>query len=127
LSSEEITESCELLLATAVEHRCPYWLLDGRHHRREQPQALHDWMQEEYFPRVWKVLGQTPCVAFLVPAFIWAGLPGKGYDEPQDCFARTVHMGWFTEEAPARAWLGRQQFHRATVRPSAPSRARPHS
>lgn len=37
LSAEEITESCELLLATAEAHLCPYWLLDGRHHRREQP------------------------------------------------------------------------------------------
>lgn len=84
-------------------------------------------MQEEFFPRVRQVLGQTPCVAFLVPAFIWAGLPAKGYDEPRDCFARAVHMGWFTEEAPARAWLARQQSHRASGRPPAPSRVRPHS
>ncbi|GAB3297818.1 hypothetical protein [Hymenobacter tenuis] len=47
LSAEEVTETCELLLATARLHQCRYWLLDGRSHQQAQPQALQEWMQEE--------------------------------------------------------------------------------
>ena len=107
VSAEEVTASCELLLATAQRHGCAYWLLDGRHHEREQPQALHDWMQEEYFPRVRATLGRLPCVAFMVQPFVWAGLIAKGYDQPQDWQTPNVRMGWFTDEAAARAWLNR--------------------
>lgn len=94
-----------MLLATAQRQRCSHWLLDGRSHQREQPQALHDWMREEYFPRVRTTLGTVPSVAFLVPPVIWAGLPGKGYGNPHDWSAQAVRMAWFTEEAPARQWL----------------------
>lgn len=113
LTGEEITESCELLLSTAVQHECPYWLLDGRRHARDQPQGLHDWMREDYFPRVRTALGQRPCVAFLVPAFVWEGLPSKGYDSPLDWHAPGMQLGWFTEENPAREWLGRQRAPQA--------------
>ena|GEM_PF-1690314 len=107
LSAEEITETCELLLATARRLHCTSWLLDGRAHQREQPQSLHDWMREEYFPRVRKVLGTAPNVAFLVPPHIWAGLPAKGYTDPTDWLSRAARIAWFTEEAPAREWLQR--------------------
>ena len=109
LSAEEITETCELLLASARRLRCPYWLLDGRSHQREQPQELHDWMREEYFPRVREQLGVRPSVAFLVPHVVWTGLPGKGYDDPTNLPAKDAHMAWFTSEDDARRWLAAQR------------------
>lgn len=108
LSAEEITASCELLLATAHRHACPFWLLDGRHHRAEQPAELHAWMREEFFPRVRAALGRSVCVAFLVPSAVWAGLAAKGYDAPLDWHSPAARLAWFTAEAPARAWLARQ-------------------
>jgi hypothetical protein len=108
LTAEEITEACELLLTTACAYNCPFWLLDGRSHQREQPQELHDWMREEYFPRVRATLGQPPRVAFLVPPAIWAGLPDKGYDQPADWHSFAVRMAWFTDEESALAWLQHQ-------------------
>jgi hypothetical protein len=109
LSAEEITETCEVLLAAARHHQCRYWLLDGRSHQWAQPQALHHWMQEEYFPRVRAVLGGQPCLAFLVPPFVWAGLPAQGYAQPLDSLAHGVRMGWFTTEPDALHWLARQR------------------
>ena len=106
LSAEEMTEGAELMLDTARQQNCRYWLLDGRRHERPQPPALHHWMQEEYFPRVRAKLGQKPCVAFLA-------LP---VDQQQASLAKAalqqwqtpaVRMGWFTSEAAARAWLSR--------------------
>ena len=116
LSAEEITASCELLLATARRHVCPHWLLDGRHHRDEQPADLHAWMREEYFPRVRAALGRPVCVAFLVPPAVWAGLAAKGYDNPLDWHSPAARLAWFTAEAPARAWLARQDPDRAPAR-----------
>jgi hypothetical protein len=105
LQAEEVTETCELLLATALRHACPYWLLDGRSHQQEQPQALHNWMREEYFPRVASQLEQPVCIAFLVPGAVWAGLQAKGYDDPLDWHSPVARLGWFTEEGPALVWL----------------------
>ncbi|MBC6609244.1 hypothetical protein H8B13_20665 [Hymenobacter sp. BT188] len=109
LSAEEITETCEVLLATAAHYRCRYWLLDGRAHQQAQPQELHAWMQEEYFPRVRAALGGQPCIAFLVPFFVWEGLSAQGYAQPLDSLAHGVRMGWFTQEEEALAWLARQR------------------
>ncbi|MCC3153204.1 hypothetical protein Q3A66_09600 [Hymenobacter sp. BT770] len=113
LSAEEVTESCELLLAMAQRHQCTCWLLDGRHHQREQPQELHDWLREEYLPRVRAVLGRPFFIAFLVPPFVWAGLLAKGYSDPQDWHTHAVHLAWFTHEAPALEWLAQQRDHQA--------------
>lgn len=107
LSAEEMTESAELMLEAARQYNCPYWLLDGRRHERPQPRALHYWMQEEYFPRVWAALGQQICVAFLaLPA---GQLPQAEHNDTtlQEWQMPAVRMGWFVEEAPARAWLNR--------------------
>ncbi len=109
LSAEEITVSSEMLLQTATRHRCPYWLLEGRQHVREQPQALHDWMREDFFPRVQLALSQRPCVAFLVSPEVWAGLPNKGYPNPLTWQTYAMHLAWFTDEDPALAWLAKQR------------------
>jgi len=109
LSAEEVTETCEMLLDSAVRHHCPYWLLDGRSHVGQQPRELHDWMREEYFPRVRESLGVQPQVAFLVKPEVWAGLPTRGYEDPNDWLAHAVRMAWFTDEAQARQWLEQQR------------------
>ena len=109
LSAEEITHTCEALLATALHYDCRHWLLDGRSHQQAQPRELHEWMQEEYFPRVRAHLKGQPCIAFLVPRFVWEGLPAQGYENPLDSFAHDVRMGWFTAEEEALAWLDRQR------------------
>lgn len=109
LSAEEITETCEVLLAAACFHQCRDWLLDGRSHQQAQPQALHEWMQEEYFPRVRAELKGQPSIAFLVPPFVWEGLRAQGYAQPEDSAFHGVRMAWFTEEEAALAWLAGQQ------------------
>lgn len=103
LSAEEITATCELLLDTARHHGCPYWLLNGREHVRDQPQTLHDWMREKYLSRVRQELGQVPCIAFILPPAVWASLPARGYPEPHDWQAPAACLSWFTDEAPALA------------------------
>ncbi len=109
LNAEEVTVTCELLLDTALRYHCPYWLLDGRTHVREQPQALHDWMREDYLPRVREALDRSPCIAFLVPPAVWAGLPDRGYARPLDWQSHAARLGWFTDEASALDWLSRQR------------------
>jgi hypothetical protein len=109
LTAEEITETCELLLAAATQQACPYWLLDGRSHQQAQPQALHDWMLEEFFPRAQARLGRVVCVAFLVPPFVLAGLPSLGYQEPHNWLTPSARMGWFSEVPSAQAWLAQQR------------------
>lgn len=116
LNEEEVTESCELLLAKAQQHNCSFWLLDGRHHGRDDPQALHNWLLDEYFPRVRNRLGQRPYVAFVVQPLVWQGLPAKGYDHPQDWQTPAVRLGWFTEETQAQAWLARRRVQESTLR-----------
>lgn len=109
LQPEEVTEACELLLVAAAQHRCPYWLLDGRANDQHQPVELHDWMREEYFPRARAVLGQQLQVAFLVTPDVWQGLQARGYEAPQDWASFALHAGWFTEEPLALTWLHMQR------------------
>lgn len=115
LNAEEITAICEWLLDTARYNECPYWLLDGRTHVREQPQSLHNWMHEDYLPRVRWVLGRQPCIAFLVSPAVWAGLPDKGYAQPLDWQSHAARLGWFTDEGPALDWLSRQRGRESSL------------
>ncbi len=109
LSAEEMTESAELMLDAARQQNCPYWLLDGRLHERPQPRALHYWLQEEYFPRVWATLGQQVCVAFLaLPTGPQSQAEHNG-TTLQEWQMPAVRMGWFVDEAAARAWLSRRR------------------
>ena len=106
LSAEEMTESAELVLDAARQQNCPFWLLDGRRHGHPQPLTLQHWMLEEYFPRVRAELGRQPCVAFLA-------LPTGQQKADRDKAALrewqtpAVRIDWFTDEAPALAWLSR--------------------
>ncbi|UOG77437.1 hypothetical protein MTX78_23670 (plasmid) [Hymenobacter tibetensis] len=109
LNAEEITETCEVLLATALYYGCPYWLLDGRSHQQAQPQELHEWMREEYFPRVQAELQGQPCIAFLVPLFVWTGISQQGYAQVVDASVHGVRLGWFTQENQALPWLAHQR------------------
>ena len=105
LSPEEITEVCELMLAYALHHRCHYWLLDNRVDAAPLPSDLYQWMREDYLPRVRTVLGQSPLRAFVIPAAAWAMKQGQGDSMPDVEPRNLFQTGWFTEEAPARAWL----------------------
>lgn len=106
LSAEEVTEGAELMLDTARQQSCPYWLLDGRRHDRPQPPALHFWMQDEYFPRVRTALGQQACVAFLAQSRARQQTNPNGMSL-QEWNSSAVRMGWFTDEAAAWDWLNR--------------------
>ncbi|WP_426059224.1 hypothetical protein [Hymenobacter sp. B1770] len=108
LTAEEITKTCEVLLAAALRRRCRYWLLDGRVSPQEQPVELHEWLEEDYFPRVRAQLGQTPCIALLVAPSMWQGLQQPGYDPLGAWPAWGARVGWFKDEEPALAWLRQQ-------------------
>lgn len=105
LRAEEVTESCELLLATARHRNCACWLLDGRATPHGQPPALRNWLREEYRPRVKASLGRPVRVAFLVTPAVRQELDRQGYPRTEALHLGVGHVGWFTEEPDARAWL----------------------
>lgn len=109
MSAEEVTEACEALLAVARHHDCPHWLLDGRASPREQPRELHQWLREEYLPRAMRTLQQPLSVAFLVRPTVRHGLASLGYPAATEWYPEIGHLGWFADEAPARAWLAQQR------------------
>lgn len=106
LSDIELTESCELVLAVAQEHGCPFWLLDGRADRVGHATEVYDWLREEFLPRAYQVLGRVPCVAFLANPEFWQGLRSRGY-VPTDpvIVSAAFRTGWFECEVEAEAWL----------------------
>ena len=106
LSDIELTESCELVLAVAQEHNCPFWLLDCCADQTDHAMALYHWMREEFLPRTYQVLGRVPCVAFLSHPEFWQRLKGRGY-LPTDpvITAAAFRTGWFDCEGEAKAWL----------------------
>ncbi len=109
LDVAEFTEAGELMLLEARRRGCPYWLVDGRADQLRQQPALHYWLEEDYFPRVRTALGRPPVVAFLTTPCLWAQLQqqGVGGVAPTPLLAADFRTGWFTEEAPAQAWLDR--------------------
>ena len=104
LSPLEFTEACEMLLAAAVEHRCPYWLLDGRADADGRPSDVYEWLSDEFLPRVHRVLGRVPTLAFIARPEFWHGLRARSYAPPL-VIAGTFRAGWFTEECAAMRWL----------------------
>ena len=108
LTAEEITKTCEVLLAAALRRRCSFWLLDGRVNTTAHPMELHEWLQEDYFPRVRAQLGQLPCIALLVAPAMWQGLSQLGVNWPAEWPSWGARVGWFKEERDALAWLRQQ-------------------
>jgi hypothetical protein len=107
LSTAEFTEACELLLAKAQQHRCPFWLLDGQADTAERPTDVYDWLGDEFLPRVHKTLGLIPCLAFVARAEFWEALQARNYASPtSNLHATSFRAEWFTSEADALAWLG---------------------
>ncbi|WP_310395011.1 hypothetical protein [Hymenobacter sp.] len=106
LTATEFTEACELLLAQAQEHDCPYWLLDGRADENIRPPALFQWLVEDFLPRVPKVLGRVPCLAFVAQPRFWREFQARNStpDSP-GLFVPGFRTGLFTEEAMALDWL----------------------
>ena len=107
LSPAEFTEACELLLAMAQQHQCPFWLLDGLADTAERPTDVYDWLGDEFLPRVYKTLGRIPCLAFVARTEFRQALQSHSYASPTSTlFATTFRADWFTSEADALAWLG---------------------
>ncbi|AMJ64987.1 hypothetical protein [Hymenobacter sp. PAMC 26628] len=109
LSVTEFTEACELLLATARPHGCPYWLLDGRADSADRPGDVYEWLVEEFLPRARKVLGHMLCVAFMAEPDFWAALQARSFAQPAPKVTATFRAGWFTDETAALAWLDQQR------------------
>jgi hypothetical protein len=106
LSAIEFTESCELVLAIAQQHQCPFWLLDGRADDIGHGTDVYDWMREEFLPRAYQVLGRVPCVAFMAQPEFWLALQARRY-APVDpvTVSAAFRTNWFVEEDEALAWL----------------------
>ena len=104
LSTLEFTEACEMVLAAAQEHRCPYWLLDGRADVDARPPDVYEWLSDEFLPRVHRVLGRVPTLAFVASPEFWHSLRTRSF-APQMVIAGTFRAGWFTDEDAALSWL----------------------
>ncbi len=106
LSDVELTESCELVLAVAQQHHCPFWLLDGRADQVGHSTEVYDWLREEFLPRAYQVLDRVPCVAFLAKPDFWQQLQARGYTPTNPISAPAAfRTSWFVCEAEALAWL----------------------
>jgi len=106
LSVAEFTEACELLLAEAHAHCCPYWLLDRRADANTRPLAMYEWLGEDFMPRVHSTLGTIPCLAFIARPEFWHALQAQGYaNDAPTLLPAVFRAGWFIDEATALAWL----------------------
>jgi len=106
MSAVEFTESCELLLAVAQEHSCPFWLLDGRADNVGHSNDVYEWMREEFLPRTHRVLGRVPCLAFVAHPEFWQALQARHYVLPSPLtVSASFRTNWFVDEAEALAWL----------------------
>jgi hypothetical protein len=108
VSSTELQQSYEALLATANPHRCRFWLLDLR---RRGISSEDDtlWTLETFLPQLPPRLGGRVYLAFLVA-------PGHLSAIDQETGAPMVsnaqcHVRLFTDEGLATAWLGRRRHH----------------
>ena len=79
LSALEFTEACEMLLAAAKEHHCPYWLLDGRADSSNHPADVYEWLVEDFLPRVHRALDRVPCLTFVARPEFWAAQPAATF------------------------------------------------
>ena len=104
LSALEFTETCEMLMAAARQHRCPYWLLDGRADADTRPAAVYEWLIDEFLPRVHRVVGRVPTLAFIARPDFWDSLRTRSLASPI-VIAGTFRANWFTDEDSALAWL----------------------
>jgi hypothetical protein len=106
LTAVELTESCELVLAIAQRHSCPFWILDGRADDIGHQNDVYDWIREEFLPRAYHVLGRIPYVAFLAQPKFWEALQARHYAPLDPVAAATVfRTSWFVQEEEALAWL----------------------
>jgi hypothetical protein len=109
MSAAEFTEACEMLLAQAQHHGCPFWLLDGCADDFTRPLDVYEWLTDEFLPRVRQALGRVPCLAFIARPEFWQALQARNYAASNAGQVSAVfRANWFTTEADALAWL--QQF-----------------
>ena len=109
LSAEEVTQSCELLLAAAQRFSCPRWLIDRRADAPgSQLQDLYEWLQLDFFPRVRTAMGASIHVAFLVTPEEYVRVRQYQYAAPLEWHSAVVYINWFANEALAQQWLQAQ-------------------
>ena len=104
LTTLEFTEACEMLLAAAQAHHCPYWLLDGRADTDSRPPDVYGWLSDDFLPRVHRELGRVPTLAFIARPEFWNALQARNY-APSVVAASSFRANWFTDEGAALAWL----------------------
>lgn len=108
VSSTELQQSYEALLAAATPHQCRFWLLDLR---RRGISSEDDtlWTLETFLPRLPPRLGGRVYLAFLVsPSHLSAIDQESG--APMVTNAQ-CHVRLFTDEGLATAWLIRRRQH----------------
>lgn len=108
VSSPELQQSYEALLAAATPHQCRFWLLDLR---RRGISSEDDtlWTLEDFLPRLPPRLGGRVYLAFLVsPSHLSAIDQESG--APMVTNAQ-CHVRLFTDEGLAAAWLTRRRQH----------------
>ena len=94
-----------MTLALAQHLNCRYWLVDGRTNCPPHRFGIHNWLEEEYLPRVRDVLGRPLCLAYLVPTH-WQQLPGSKYIvSTEGTPTATYRLALFDQEAAALTWL----------------------
>lgn len=106
IPAPELQRGYEAALATAVEHRAYFWLLDVRA-RGTASEDDTQWVLAEFLPRLPVQLGRRVYVAFLLAATNLSEV--EQTDGAPLVSNEQYHVRLFTAEAPALAWLGRRQ------------------
>jgi hypothetical protein len=107
MSIPEFIEACEMLYRAAQQHRCPFWLLDGRADSPEiRPLDVYTWLTDEFLPQVRQSLGRLPCLAFIAQPGFWQALQARHYAMPRPMqLSPAFWVNWFTTEDEALDWL----------------------
>lgn len=112
VSGAEIRQGYQLILETAQQCSCPYWLLDGRR-RLPADEETTRWGLEEFFPRLAGLLGQPVYMSQLLsPAYQQLTDGSSAFQAVDQDTARTYHMRRFNDETTAVHWLQQEQAGR---------------
>ncbi|RPD45689.1 hypothetical protein DNI29_16150 [Hymenobacter sediminis] len=114
VTGDETRAGYALILATAKQCDCPYWLLDGR---RRQPADAETtrWGLTEFFPSLSATMGRRVFLSQLLsPMYqqLTEAMPAFSIAETDS--ARTYYMRRFNDENHAVQWLQQQQRASAT-------------
>ena len=65
---------------------------------------MYEWLSDEFLPRVHRVLGRVPTLAFVASPEFWRSLRARSF-APHMVMAGTFRAAWFTDEDAALSWL----------------------